>query len=298
MKKLISVFLSLALLLAGSLAAAETLGAMKAQTTPEDIKAAMGDPAFEMEITEGALDLEYTDVDFAGTKANAGFVFLNNKLTMAGFFGFENMTSENLGDMKNILSAQYGAAADVAPETIAHLFTTISGAQTPFIFSDASGWTADEQTEVWAFLVSQDGNSQIYVVFVDRDYLASIGTETSAPQGETEPVDLAALEGTWKLVDIRNDSISEEELKQTRDMLESGALVQTYTFQEGRITAFMSMPAFNMEETMTGTYQISGNTLLVTEDGETESEGGVEFSLDGDTLELSTPEGIMVLARQ
>ena len=105
--------------------------------------------------------------------------------------------------------------------------------------------------------------------------------------------------GTWKLTDVESETASEEEVNEAKAMLQSGDLVQMYTFNaDGTMSATMQMPQYGMDQTISGTYQISGNTIIVTENGEDSGSDPVEYEVNGDILKLITAEAIMYLTCQ
>lgn len=303
MKKLISVFLALALLLAVSVSAAEqvtatSLGGVKMGMSLEQAKAIMGEETlFEDQITDNVTEADF-EIEYAGGTANAGFIFADNSLIMVGVYNFKTLEVKDIDSIKQEMTAAYGMPGVVAPETIARLFETISGENTPLIFSEAAEWHVDGDATAWIFVVSQDDASQIYVVYLSNAYLASNGFGTEEPKTET-PAAGSDVVGTWKLTDVESETASEEEVNEAKAMLQSGDLVQMYTFNaDGTMSATMQMPQYGMDQTISGTYQISGNTIIVTENGEDSGSDPVEYEVNGDILKLITAEAIMYLTRQ
>ncbi len=90
-----------------------------------------------------------------------------------------------------------------------------------------------------------------------------------------------------------------EFISQMEMMLSNGLMENTYIYADGKVTmtAKTNVPGVeNQEMTMNGTYTIDGNRLNVIEDGH-DNGAPVEFRVDGNMLELITPEITMIFTR-
>ena len=132
--------------------------------------------------------------------------------------------------------------------------------------------------------------------------LQSIGDSPEDDKSTNNEINVAdSIEGTWKLTGIKSDIPENAEFVSQMEMLLANGLMENlYTYTDGKVTmtAKTNVPgAENQDMTMNGTYTIEGNQLTVIEDGHT---GGdpVEFRIDGDTLELITPEMTMTFVRK
>ena len=104
------------------------------------------------------------------------------------------------------------------------------------------------------------------------------------------------IEGTWRLTDVRTDGVGAEEISMIKTAIQTGMINMTITFANGRFTSTTS--GMGTEETTTGAYSISGNQFIMTPDGQTEAASPEEFSVNGNTLELSDSGVVMIFARQ
>ena len=179
MKKMTAILLVLAMIL--SLAFAETTAV---RLLPEGVQIGMNaeaiialeenDPEMDRS-SESMRDIEFEDAAFGELKCKRAYILIDDSLEMVGMYLFEDNTPEELAVLKQMISDEYGDASAVEPETITKLFTEMSGQETPFTFSDASAWQADENTVAMAFMVSQEEQSMCYVIYVSAEYLQSIG---------------------------------------------------------------------------------------------------------------------------
>ena len=301
MKKLISVLLALALLLAVSISAAETaeaslLGSIKMGVSSAEIADIMGtESIYASNFSETVRDEEYVTT-FAGLDVMAGFVFIEDSLKMIVYYSFPEDGAETLAAMKQTLTAAYGEPAEVTPEIIATLFTSIGNQETPAdLFSDGSAWAADSETAAWAFKVDNGTSGMCYVIYVAADYLATIevpaGTTEEPPKAET-----GGIEGSWKATDVvSNDMLSEEEFEEARRQLESGEVVMIFTFGDGKFEA--SMAESGMEQTISGTYVLDGSQLTMIPDNDS-GESTVDVQIDGDKLIMKVIGVDIVFTRQ
>ena len=179
MKKMTAILMALAMIL--SLASAETTAV---RLIPEGVQIGMNAEAIialeekdpDMDGSADSMrDIEYEDASFGELKCQRAYILIDDSLKMTGMYLFEDNTPEALAVLKQKISDEYGDASEVEPETITKLFKEMSGQETPFTFSDASAWQADENTVVMAFMVSQEEQSMCYVIYVSAEYLQSIG---------------------------------------------------------------------------------------------------------------------------
>ena len=301
MKKLISVLLALALLLAVSISAAETaeaslLGSIKMGVSSAEIADIMGtESIYASNFSETVRDEEYVTT-FAGLDVMAGFVFIEDSLKMIVYYSFPEDGAETLAAMKQTLTAAYGEPAEVTPEIIATLFTSIGNQETPAdLFSDGSAWAADSETAAWAFKVDNGTSGMCYVIYVAADYLATLeipaGTKEETPKAET-----GDIEGSWKVTDVlSSNSLSGEELEEARGQLERGEVVMVFTFRDGRAEESMTM--YGVEQIITGTYVLDGNKLTLTQDNDA-GEMTLDVQIDGDTMIMNTMGIDFVFTRQ
>ena len=107
-----------------------------------------------------------------------------------------------------------------------------------------------------------------------------------------------SIEGTWKLTGIKSASASAEEIAQSVEMINKGAMSMELTFKDGKLTGVMTydLSKMGMEgatpetSTNTTTYKTEGNKLITTPEGSEQPES-VEFKVNGNTLELQNTEG-------
>ena len=125
-------------------------------------------------------------------------------------------------------------------------------------------------------------------------------TAEPAAEPEAAPAQADSIEGTWKLTGMKSDNPEDAEfISQMELLLSNGLMENIYTYADGKVTmtAKTNVPgAENQNMTMNGTYTIDGNQLTVIEEGQTTGDP-VEFKIDGDTLELSTPPMRMTFTR-
>lgn len=298
MKKLISVLLTLALLLAVSLSAAETteaslLGEVKLGMSPEEIAALMGsETIYAADFSDTIRDEEY-ESSFAGMDTYAGFVFVNRSLAAVVYYAFQEDGPETLAAMKEKMTAAYGESAEVTPETIALLFSAIGSQEVPAdLFSDGSAWTADDNSSCWVFMVNGE---MCYVVYAAADLVNTIGMPEVKP-AEEPTAETGSIEGTWKATDVKDDGgISAEELAQAKAQLENGDVVMIFIFSDGKVDASMTM--YGSEQKVSGSYTVEGGKLTIIPTGEA---GGntLDYKLDGDTLEMNVAGATLIFTRQ
>ena len=111
------------------------------------------------------------------------------------------------------------------------------------------------------------------------------------------------IEGTWKLTGFRSDSAGANEAKAMQEMIDSGAMNRVFTFKGGRFTQKVtyqeSADAEPVVDEYSGKYRIDGNNRLVFISDSAEQTGiTMEFKLDGNTLEMISAEGTMILTKQ
>ena len=147
-------------------------------------------------------------------------------------------------------------------------------------------------------------------------------TEETAGTGETTQSDTSSslfpglvsapastsasgIEGTWKLTGMKADALSAEQVQMMEMMISSGMISIEMTFKDGKATITETMADFTGEgggsqtQTMNGTYTYENGKLTVVEEGQTATaDSTADCKLDGDTLEMGTPEGTMVFTRQ
>lgn len=125
-------------------------------------------------------------------------------------------------------------------------------------------------------------------------------TAEPAAEPEAAPAQADSIEGTWKLTGMKSDNPEDAEfISQMELLLSNGLMENIYTYADGKVTmtAKTNVPgAENQNMTMNGTYTIDGNQLTVIEEGQTTGDP-VEFKIDGDTLELITPQMSMTFTR-
>ena len=125
-------------------------------------------------------------------------------------------------------------------------------------------------------------------------------TAEPATEPEAAPARGGSIEGTWKLTGMKSDNPEDAEfISQMELLLAKGLMENIYTYADGKVTmtAKTNVPgAENQNMTMNGTYTIDGNQLTVIEEGQTTGDP-VEFKIDGDTLELITPQMSMTFTR-
>ena len=321
-KKLMAVILALVMLTAVAAAAAEApadwMQDVKTGMSKDALKALLGEPLSEYSVTDNTYEMDY-EMSFAGVEGvYVGFIFSGDSLAMVGIYNINGLNSaEGLATLKQAMTAEYGEPADVSSETIARIFAILSGIEMGTErFANGSEWQADDSTLVWVFsFMRSDDDQASYVVYVSREILNGDGTPSDQPEEtetptetetppETETPDAGeddpALQGTWILTDLRaTDEAGEEEIGEMLEMIRAGELTQTYTFRDGIITATMIVPSYGLDQTITASYRISGNTIIVKEDGEEEESDPVEYRIDGDTMELVSDEDlIMIFTRQ
>ena len=115
----------------------------------------------------------------------------------------------------------------------------------------------------------------------------------------------SGIEGTWKLTGMKADALSAEQVQMMEMMISSGMISIEMTFKDGKATITETMADFTGEggapqtETMNGTYIYENGKLTVVEDGkEATADSTADCKIDGNTLEMGTPEGTMVFTRQ
>ena len=309
MKKLIAVILTLAMMLAITLGAAEqaemtaAAGKTLIGMSREEVSTIMGrEPDWQTELKDGAaVDAEYDEVYFAGMKTSVGFVFENDRLVMAGFYGFDGRSVSEIDTVKQAITREFGEPFPIPANAVDTLFEALSGIDTGFTFDNISGWQPDAESVALAFEVSSEYSSQIYVVFVNTDYAlqAGIAAGDSEPETKTEPEPgEAEIQGSWKLTDFRSETASGEELAQTKQMIESGMIGMVYAFDSGKVA--VTAIVLGQEETETSAYRLEENRIILIHEDETTSEETAEYQINGDTMELkiSGSDEVLILTRQ
>ena len=128
---------------------------------------------------------------------------------------------------------------------------------------------------------------------------AAPATEPTA-EPEAAPAQGGSIEGTWKLTGMKSDDPENAEfISQMELLLANGLMENTYIYADGKVTmtAKTNVPgAENQEITINGTYTVEGNQLTVIEEGHDKGDP-VTYKIDGDTLELITPEMSMTFTR-
>lgn len=101
------------------------------------------------------------------------------------------------------------------------------------------------------------------------------------------------IEGTWKLTEMRTGNNNTEQDEITKEAIDTGMISMEMTFKNGKVTGSVGMLG-ETSQADEGTYKISGNKITLN----MAEEATWEFKLNGDTLELITEEGTLVLTRQ
>ena len=112
----------------------------------------------------------------------------------------------------------------------------------------------------------------------------------------------ANIEGTWKLTGLRSNNATQEELVIMQELVDSGAMDRVFTFKGGRFTQKVtyrdSADAEPVVDEYDGKYRIDGNQLVFISDGADATGITMEFKVNGNTLELISGDGVMILTKQ
>ena len=109
------------------------------------------------------------------------------------------------------------------------------------------------------------------------------------------------IEGTWLVYDVKVNEETEN-TKASRERIQLGQLKMSFTIDRGIMTASVTqVNSFtNKLETEENSYEIKieGNKIIQYRDGKPADDRAMEYKLDGDKMELQTPNMLFCLTRQ
>lgn len=126
-------------------------------------------------------------------------------------------------------------------------------------------------------------------------------SEGNPAEEDTAVLDPAAgIEGIWVLQYLETDDETDVQTAQFNAMLAAGMMVYVYTFKDGVLSTYVMVGGELVDDMYGSTpYRIDGNRIVFIQetDPPTESDEGIEFILDGNTLKLLIQSSVGVFKR-
>ena len=126
-------------------------------------------------------------------------------------------------------------------------------------------------------------------------------SEGNPAEEDTAVLDPAAgIEGIWVLQYLETDDETDVQTAQFNAMLAAGMMAYIYSFRDGVLTSYVTLGG-ELVEDLSGSapYKIVDNRIVFIQetDPPTESDEGIEFILDGNTLKLLIQSSVGVFKR-